>query len=223
MRLGHGGKKMWVIPELNDEFIKRMFAVLRLLGRPYDPAEPVLVLDEKPVFLRGEKRVPIRTQRGVVLRDYEYIRLGKANIFGICEPKTGRNFTNVTKNRTKKAFARQLRRLAKAYPDAEKIHLVVDNLNIHKPSALLSILPEDEGRALMSRFTFHYTPKHASWLNPAEIALSLVSRETLGRRRFASYAFLRKEVAVWTRRSNQKKRKINWRFTVAKAKIKFNL
>ena len=214
---------MWVIPDLNDEFIKRMFAVLRLLGRPYDPAQPVIVLDEKPVFLRGEKRIPIRTQRGSVLRDYEYIRLGKANIFGICEPKTGRNFTVVTKDRTKKAFARQLRRLAKAYPQAKKIHLVVDNLNIHKSTALFSILPKQEARALMSRFTFHYTPKHGSWLNPAEIGLSLVSRETLGSRRFASHAELRTEVAIWRRRANQKKRKINWRFTVAKAKKKFDL
>ena len=97
---------MWVIPELDAKFINCMFVILRLLTRRYNPSEPVLVLDEKPIFLRGEKRVPIQTKRGAVLRDYEYIRLGKANIFGICEPKTGRNFTAVTKNRSKKAFAR---------------------------------------------------------------------------------------------------------------------
>ena len=214
---------MWVIPEMSAQFIARMFVILRLLARPYNPAEPVLVLDEKPVFLRGEKRIAIRTQRGAVLRDYEYVRLGKANIFGICEPKTGRNFTVATQDRSKKSFARQLQRLAKAYPSAKKIHLVVDNLNTHKPAALLSVIPEDAALALMPRFIFHYTPKHASWLNPAEIMLSLLSREMLGRRRFSDFQVLRREVALWARRANQKKRKINWRFTVTKAKKKFKL
>lgn len=214
---------MWVIPDLTDAFIAAMFAILRLLGRPYDEAEPVIVLDEKPVFLRGEKRVPIRTKRGSVLRDYEYIRLGKANIFGICEPKTGRNLTVVTKDRSKKSFARQLVRIAKAYPCAKVIHLVVDNLNIHKPEALLSILPQSAARSFMSRFRFHYTPKHASWLNPAEIVLSLLSRETLGSRRFSNIHHIRSEVALWARRATRQRRKINWRFTVKKAKKKFRV
>lgn len=214
---------MWVIPDLTEAFIQQMFAILRLLSRPYNPKEPVVVLDEKPVSLRGEKRVPIRTQRGCVLRDYEYIRLGTANIFGVLEPKTGRNFTVATKDRSKKAFARQLLRLARAYPDARKIHLVVDNLNTHKPEALYSILPKDEAAAIIKRFVFHYTPKHASWLNPAEIGLSLVSRETLGKRRFDSFAKLKREVSIWTRKAHRRRRKINWKFTVKRAKEKFGL
>ena len=100
---------------------------------------------------------------------------------------------------------------------------MVDNLNIHKPEALLSILPEHEAHSVMSRFRFHYTPKHASWLNPAELVLNLLSRETLGTRRFSDIRHLRAEVALWTRRATRKKRKINWKFTVRKAKKKFNL
>jgi transposase len=213
---------MWVIPVLTPDFIRQMFSVLRLLSRPYDKKQPVLVLDEKPFFLRGQKRVPLRTSRGVVHRDYEYIRLGKANIFGIAEPKTGRNLTQVTTDRSRYAFGRQLMRIAKAYPKAKTIHLLVDNLNTHHPSALRSILPRAQADRLARRFKFHYTPKHASWLNPAEIVLSLISRETLGKHRFQSIEILRKQVNQWTRRADGR-RKINWRFTIAKAKKKFRL
>lgn len=214
---------MWVIPELTAAFIRAMFEVLRVLERPYNPKEPVLVLDEKPVFLRGEKRVPTRTRHGAILRDYEYIRLGKANIFGICEPKTGKNLTLVTQRRSKRDFAKQLVRIAKAYPRAKKIHLVVDNLNIHRANAVLSILPGRKGEKIAARFVFHYTPKHASWLNPAEILLSLIGREAIGRRRIPSIEQLRTIVNAWTKRANTRKRKINWRFTVKRAKKKFGL
>ena len=156
-------------------------------------------------------------------RDYEYIRLGKANIFGICEPKTGRNFTQITPNRSKKAFGRQLLRMAKAYPKAKTIHVILDNLNTHYLKALHAVLPEKEVESISRRFKLHYTPKHASWLNPAEILLSLLSRESLGRRRYPTVQMLRRQVNAWTKRANRDQRKINWKFTVKKAKQKFKL
>ena len=161
--------------------------VLRLYARKLDPLEPVVCFDERPVVLREDAKpgVPMRPGR-LPRRDYEYVRCGTANIFCIVEPLTGHRLTFATGNRKRPAFVRALRKIAQRYRHARRIHLVLDNLNIHSQVSLVQVLGEFEGRRLWRRFVVHYTPKHASWLNAAEIEASLVSRECLGKQRIAT-------------------------------------
>jgi hypothetical protein len=212
---------MWCIPKLDDEFVDRMENLLDLYERPHDPAEPVVCLDEKPVQCLDDKRKTIRVKNGSYRRDYEYVRRGMVNVFCAVTPKTGRHFTKVTKNRKKPEFAGVLRDIERAYRSASKIHLVVDNLSTHTETALIETFGEDKGKALWSRFCVHYTPKHGSWLNQAEMEISLYSRQCLGRRRIGSLQQLRTETAAWRRRVNRARIKIDWKFTVADARRKF--
>jgi hypothetical protein len=216
-----GGKKMWCIPHLDDEFVERMEDLLTLYGKPLDPSEPVVCLDEKPVQCLDDKRQTIRVRNGSVRRDYEYIRRGTVNVFCAVEPKAGRHFTNATPNRKMPAFARMLRDLARAYPTAMTIHLVMDNLSTHTKKALVETFGPDKGEALWSRFTVHYTPKHGSWLDQAEIEISIYSRQCLGKRRIGSLAQLRTETAAWRRRVNRNRLTIDWKFAVGDARRKF--
>ena len=213
---------MWCVAELDAEYITKMEDVLALHEKPYDPKEPVICLDEKPVSLHAEVR-PARPARPghAAKRDNEYQRCGTANIFGIVEPKVGRHLTCATPNRSAAQFAAMIQTVVTAYPRVRTIHLVLDNLNIHCEHSLTKHLGRRAGRRLWRRLTVHYTPKHGSWLNQAEIELSLVARQCLGTRRIASLTALRAETRAWTTRANRAKTCIRWRFTRKDARTKF--
>ncbi len=154
-------------------------------------------------------------------RDYEYARRGTANVFCIVEPTRGRHHTHATPNRKAARFARALRRIAQAHPAAKTIHLVMDNLNTHCAKSLSDSFGEREGRRLWARFTVHYTPKHGSWLNPAELEASLWSRGGLGRDRVATFTESSRRTRAWNARANRSRRSIRWRFTTADARRVF--
>lgn len=212
---------MWCIPRLDEEFVERMEELLALYEKPLDPMEPVVCLDEKPVQCLDDKRRTIRVRNGSYRRDYEYIRRGTANVFCVVEPKAGRHLTRATPNRKKPAFARMLRRIAHAYPTARIIHLVMDNLSTHTKNALTETFGMLEGEKLWSRFAVHYTPKHGSWLDQAEIEVSIFSRQCLGQRRIGSMRELRAETAAWRARVDRQRLTFDWKFTVTDARRKF--
>jgi hypothetical protein len=196
--------------------------VLRLYARPFNARQPVVCLDERPVVLRGDVRVGQPAAPGRPARiDYEYERRGTANVFCIIEPKVGRRQTFATKNRKGPRYVGALKRIARRYSTAKTIHLVQDNLNLHCKRTVMRVLGRRAGEALWSRFTVHYTPMHGSWLNAAELEASLVSRECLGKRRIGSLAELKPTVGKWSRRADQERRAINWRFRVADARRVF--
>lgn len=193
--------------------------VLNVLARPYDKREPVMTVDERPVVLRGASRPGRPLMPGRVAReDYEYVRKGTANIYCMVEPKAGRHLTHATPNRKAPCFTAALRRIARRYRAATTIHLIMDNLNLHGPAALVTTLGPAKGAALWARFTPHYTPKHGSWLNPAEIEASLWARECLGRDRIDTFEALRDRTRAWNMGADRAKRTITWRFTTAKAR-----
>jgi len=213
---------MWCVPELTAEFIERMEDVLRLYARKLDPVEPVVCLDERPVVLREDARRGVAMKPGrISRRDYEYVRCGTANIFCIVEPLAGRRLTFASANRKRPAYVRALQKIAARYPQAKRIHLVQDNLNTHSLKSAVAVLGALEGRRLWRRFEVHYTPKHASWLNAAEIEASLVSRECLGRDRLAFLVDLISRVAAWRRAAEDEGRTIDWTFRVDDARRKF--
>jgi len=197
--------------------------VLAIYEKPYKATEPVVCLDEKPVSLHAEVRSPHPARPGkVAKRDSEYERCGGANVFCAVEPKAGRHFTFATPDRSGFEFAKVVFHLALEYREAKTIHLVVDNLNIHTRKSLTDALGDEVGGEIWDRFTVHYTPRHGSWLNQAEIEIGLFARQCLGRRRIPSLAELRRESRAWNRRINRDKLTINWRFTRKKARRKFN-
>jgi hypothetical protein len=213
---------MWCVADLDPEYITRMEDVLALYEKPYDAREPVVCLDEKPVALHADVRPPRPARPGhLAKRDNEYVRCGTANIFAVVEPKVGRHLTRATPNRTAGQFALVIRDLVAAYPATRTIHLVMDNLNIHCRKSLTDHLGRRAGRALWRRLTVHHTPKHGSWLNQAEIELSLVARQCLGTRRISELPRLRSETQAWNRRANRRKTCIRWTFTRKNARAKF--
>lgn len=213
---------MWCVAELNEEYIARMEEVLSVYEKPLSAQEPVVCMDEKPVVLHQEVRPPVPLKPGrVARRDGEYKRCGTANVFCGVEPKAGRHWTQVTANRSAKQFANYLQKVARHYPCARTIHLVMDNLNTHTRNAVVQRFGEKEGGRLWDRFTVHYTPKHGSWLNQAEIEISLYSRQCLGKRRIGDRPLLRQETRAWNRRMNRDQTRIQWRFTRKKARQKF--
>ena len=213
---------MWCIGELNAAYVACMEDVLALYERPYRRREPVVCLDEKPVSLHADVRPPRPARPGhVAKRDNEYRRCGTANMFGVVEPKSGRHFTCATANRTAAAFAAMVRTVIEAYPRAQTIHLVLDNLNIHCVKSLTDHFGHRLGRRLWKRLTVHYTPLHGSWLNQAEIELSLVSRQCLGTQRIDALRTLQRHTRAWTRRANRRKTTIDWQFTRKDARRKF--
>ena len=213
---------MWCVAELNQEYIKKMEDVLAVYEKPYHPAEPVVCLDEKPVSLHADVRLPIPTAPGrIAKRDNEYKRCGTANVFCAVEPKGGRHFTMPTPNRAAPEFAQALERIVSSYPLARTRHVVMDNLNIHCRKSLTDHFGEERGDAVWNRLAVHYTPKHGSWLNQAEIEISLFSRQCLGKRRIPTLAILRRESRAWNRPVKRDHVKINWGFTRKKARAKF--
>jgi hypothetical protein len=213
---------MWCVAELDAAYIAKMEDLLALYARPYDRREPVVCLDEKPVPLHADVRPPRPAHPGhLAKRDSEYRRCGTANVFAIVEPKAGRHFTHATPNRSGAHFAAAVRRVVRAYPTARTVHLVMDNLSTHTEKALTDHLGTRAGRALWRRLTVHFTPKHGSWLNQAEIELSLFSRGCLGHRRIPALPPLRRETRAWNTRANAAQVRIRWRFTRKDARRKF--
>jgi len=200
-----------------------MYDVLNLYEEPYDPKRPLVNLDEKPKQLLGEKRMSIPMKPGSPEKyDYEYIRNGTVNIFVAVEFKAGKRVTQVTKRRTRKDFALFVKMLIdEEYPDVELIRLVVDNLNTHNEKSFYETFSNDEAERILSKIEFHYTPKHASWLNAAEIEINVMDIECTDRR-IGDMEALAREVAAWNRRRNDKKKKINWKFTREKADEKLS-
>ncbi len=195
--------------------------VLEVYKRPYDPQRPVVCLDETSKQLIGEVRKPVPAAPGQVAHyDSEYVRNGVANLFMLFEPLAGRRDVEVTDRRTKKDYAQCLRKLSdELYPDAEVIVLVQDNLNTHSPASLYEAFPPGEAKRLAGRFEFHYTPKHGSWLDMAEIELGILGRQCLSRR-IEDIDTLQKEAKAWEKNRNNAEAKVNWQFTTADARIK---
>jgi len=215
-------QRMWCIPKLNDEFIERMEDVLDVYSKAYDEERPVVCIDEKPVMLHGELREPVPMSKGHPKKvDYEYKRNGTANIFAGVEPKTGRYFNKVTATRTGPEYCQFLREIADAYPQAEKIILAQDNLSTHTRTSLTKCLGEHEGNALWERFEVHYTPKHGSWLNQAEIAIGMYQRQCLGGTRIPDIETLEKKTTRWNSAINQRSTTIEWKFSTDDARHKF--
>ena len=208
-------------PAANAEFVCGMEDVLEVYQRPHDPDRPVVCLDETSKQLIGETRTPIPPAPGRPARiDYEYERHGTANLFMLFEPLAGWRHVEVTARRTKVDFARILRDLSDTYyPTAAKIVLVMDNLNTHKLASLYEAFPPEQARRLAERFEVHHTPKHGSWLNVAEIELSVLARQCLDRR-IESVDELLKELEPWAEERNDRAVGVNWRFTTADARIK---
>jgi len=213
---------MWCVAALNAEYIRKMEDVLALYERPLDASEPVVCLDEKPVTLHRDVRPPTpAVPSQVARRDNEYQRCGTANVFCAVEPQAGRHFTYPTPRRTALEFARMVARIAISYPAAKTIHLVLDNLNIHRRKSLVDCYGEEFGDYLWKRFSVHYTPKHGSWLNQAEIEISLFSRQCLGRRRIPDLAALQTQAQAWNEQTNRAQTRINWQFSRKDARRRF--
>jgi DDE superfamily endonuclease len=214
---------MWCLPQIDTTYLTRMEDVLELYERPHNPQEPVVCLDEKPVSLHGEVRMPEAARPGVVAkRDSEYKRKGTANVFCAVEPRAGRHFTFPTPRRSGAEFAKVIATIARRYPLSRTIHLVVDNLNIHCRKSLTNHFGAELGTLLWSRFTVHYTPKHGSWLNQAELEIGLFARQCLGKRRIADLAALKSEAHAWNREINRKRTLIQWKFSRQDARNVFH-
>jgi transposase len=195
--------------------------ILSVYKRAFNPEEPLICMDEKSKQLTSETRRPIAAAPGRPKRyDYEYKRNGVCNLFMFFEPLIGKRYVSVTDRRTKADWASQIKQLLDVhYPDAQKVTLVMDNLNTHTGASLYEIFEPSEARRLLDRLQIHYTPKHGSWLNMAEIELSVLSRQCLDRR-IADKDTLTTEVAAWQCRRNAAESKIDWRFTNDEARIK---
>lgn len=195
--------------------------VLDLYAEPYDPLRPVVCFDESPYQLVGETRTPLPVKPGQPQRyDYEYQREGHCNLFMILEPAAGWRHVEVTAQRTQQDFAHQMRALVDVhFSEAHVIRLVVDNLNTHSPAALYETFEPAEARRITRKLEFHYTPKHGSWLNMAEIEIGVVAQQCLDRR-LPTIEAVRQEVGAWAAPRNAAKTKIEWRFTTPTAREK---
>lgn len=207
-------------PEQNGSFVANMEMVLDVYKRPFDPLYPVVCMDESPKQLIGETKVPIPASPGKAAKhDYEYKRCGVCNVFISCEPLAGKRTAKVTERKTKRDWACFIEEIAGQYESAEKITLVMDNLNTHNPGSLYESFPPKKAKALWDRFEFVYTPKHGSWLNMAEIELNVLTGQCL-KRRIGDIEIVKKEVAAWQRARDNKGAKVNWQFTAEDARIK---
>ncbi len=216
-------KKEWCIPKVGAEFVWRMEDVLDLYAEPLDPKRPVVCFDERPCQLIGDILAPVAMKPGRTRRqDYEYKRNGMANLFVMVQPLAGWRQVDVTDRRSSLDFAREMKALVdEHFPAAQVIRVVLDNLSSHTPAALYQAFPPDEARRLTRKLEFHYTPKHGSWLNMAEIEISVLARQCL-RRRIADKDTLKQEVAPWQTERNRQQVTIQWRFSTADARTKLN-
>lgn len=215
-------QKMWCIPpECDAEFVCAMENVLEVYKRPLDVSHPVICFDEKSKQLVDEIAVPVPSAPGrVECHDYEYVRNGTANLFMFVEPLRGWRQVNVTSRRTKLDFAGQMKELVDTYfPNAEKITLVMDNLNTHRMSCLYEAFAPEEARRIVEKIEVVHTPKHGSWLNMAECELSVLERQCLGER-IGNQATLSQQVLIWNADRNHRSKQIDWQFKTADARIK---
>lgn len=214
-------QKMWCVPNLNKEYIERMERILDLYERGDSKENPLICLDEKAVFLREDAREALLGEPGSVKKvDYEYKRNGKSNVFFAIEPYGGTYITKVTDRRTKIDFAHFLKGLSEKYKSADKISLVMDNLNTHNKSSLDEAFGEKIAEEIWNRFEIYKTPTHASWLNMAEIGIGMYSRQCLGRTRIPDIKTLKQKTQRWEEYINEKGVTINWTFTKSIARQK---
>lgn len=213
---------MWCIPAQADgEFVYHMEDVLEVYQRPYDPLRPTVCMDESSKQLIGEIAAPLPLESGHAPRyDYEYRRNGVNNLFMFFDPLAGQRFVQVTEQRTKIDWAYAIRDLVDLhYPHAERITLVMDNLNTHSPGSLYEAFEPAEAQRIADRLEIHHTPKHGSWLNMAELELGILARQCLDRR-IPDAATLKRCVRLWQSNRNQAQTRVDWRFTTADARIK---
>ena len=211
--------KEWCIPTADAEFVAKMEDVLEVYQRPYDPLCPVVCVDETNKQLIRETRIPCEPGQPEKV-DSVYVRNGVADVFMISEPLAGKRETVVTETRTAVDFAHILQYTSDVlYPYAEKIILVTDNLNTHSPASLYKAFQPEEARRLAKRFQWHYTPKHGSWLDMAEIEIGVMSRQALAKPLPDMDSF-KQQVRSWTIRRNMDAVKINWQFTTKDARVK---
>lgn len=205
---------MWCIGALTQDYRDRMYALLELYARPVSRTEPVICIDEKSLQLIGHSREPLAmASHRPTKQDYEYERNGTTNLFVAVEPKGGKRIVSVTARRGKVDFVAFIDELLTgAYAKARRIHLVLDNLNTHFSKCFDDVLGVRAAKKLLRRVQFHYTPKHASWLNMAEIEIGILSRQCLDRR-IVSRELLQSEVAAWQQARNAQQRTIEWNFT----------
>ena len=205
---------MWCIGTLTEEYRRRMYNLLALYARPLRDDEPVICIDEKSLQLHTHSREPLPMAPGAPAKqDYEYVRNGTTNLFVAVEPKAGHRFVSVTTRRGKVDFVVFVQALlTDTYAAARKVHLVLDNLNTHFRKSFEDVLGKRAASALLRRVHFHYTPKHASWLNMAEIEIGILSRQCLDRR-ISDRELLRREVDAWQLDRNEQQRTIEWKFT----------
>lgn len=213
-------KRQWCLGALTAEFLARMEEVLHLYSLPYDKARPVVCFDERPCVLHGEVVEPLEMKPGQPRReDYEYKRRGTCCLFVAVEPLTGFRMVEVYERRTAEDYTRFMQRLAAHYREAERIHLVQDNLNTHTAASFYKHLPAGEAFALARRFEPRYTPKKGSWLNMAELELSALVRQCLGRR-IGDRAAMASEIGQLVKERNEAGARINWQFTSVVAREK---
>lgn len=213
----------WVIPPKQDaEFAASMEQVLDLYAQPYDPRYPVLCMDEQPIQLLKETRLPIPGTKAHPRRvDYEYERAGTASIFMFSEPLCGWRWVSVRERRTKVDWAEEMEQLLRRrYASAVKVMLVCDNLNTHTKGAFYETFEPEKARLLVKRLEFCHTPKHGSWLNIAENELSSMTRQCIISRRFETIEKLREETTAWQNHSNARQRGVDWQFKVENARVK---
>jgi transposase len=214
-------QKMWCVPRIDGEYVARMEDVLDLYAEAPDPKRPVVCFDESPTQLIGELRRPLPPEPGQVARyDYEYRRNGTANLFVALDAHRPWRKVKVTERRTAADFAACMRELAEVdFPRAERIRVVMDNLSTHTPGALYETFPAPEAHRILRRLEFHFTPKHASWLNMAETEIGVLRRQCLDRR-IGERVRLEHEIAAWERERNAAGARVRWMFTTEKARTK---
>jgi hypothetical protein len=195
--------------------------ILDLYAESYDPARPLICFDEFPYQMVAEKRLPLPLQQGKPARyDYEYRRMGTCNLFMFFQPRAGWRHVKVTERRTKQDFAHCMKDLVDAhFPEAEVIRVVLDNLNTHTPASLYEAFTPQEARRIFRKLEFHYTPTHASWLNMAEIEISVLDRQCLDRR-LPEMTLVSSEVFAWVNQRNQQRAMVDWQFTNSNARSK---
>jgi transposase len=213
--------KMWCVPQIDAEYVCRMEDVLDLYAEPHDPSRPVICFDETPIQLIGEARTPVPAKPGTVARiDYEYRRNGTANLFVFLDAHAPWRHVKVTEHRAAIDFSHCMRELVDVhYPNAERIRVVMDNLSTHCAKNLYEAFPPEEARRVLRRLEFHYTPKHASWLNMAEIEISVLNSQCLDRR-IPDVHTLQREILAWQRARNAAGARVKWMFDVTRARAK---
>ena len=215
-------KKQWCIPaRQSGEFVARMEDILDTYALPYDPEIPLICMDEQPVQLLGEYIEPIEMKPGSPKKeDFQYERNGTCSIFMFTEPLAGRRQVSAEEHRTKLDWAAQIKELLEVYfPNAPKVRLVMDNLNTHSTGSLYDAYSPDVARSLAQRLEIHYTPIHGSWLNVAEIELSVLTMQCLTRR-ISDLDTLRKEISAWEQSRNTAQKSVDWQFSTTEARDK---